>query len=170
MRAAQSDEKQNSGLRVNGCPLYDRNAPPKHFKRIGVVTIGDWCIAVAGEPLLASTGAIGRIDVKELPAFNAAKSTLQFVVDVPEPDEPVAATSASSASASASATTSNKPKPPMSTNVQTFAQQLVDIALPLAPGDAARDAARQKALREFENELYLFKNAAYAAGLVATRQ
>lgn len=148
---------------MNNCPLHDLKGVPHHFKRIGVLQIANFVLGVSGAPHVATTGEIGTISIEET-TFNAAKETLQFVIDV---TEPASASSSSSSSSSTSASNKDVAKrqlPPMSTNVPHFAQQLVDIALPRIENDASRDAARAVALKQFENELYLFKNAAYAAG------
>jgi alanyl-tRNA synthetase len=143
---------------------------PKHFSRVGVIQIPNFVLGVSGAPHVATTGEIGTISIVET-TFNSAKETLQFTIDVAEPESSssAAATTATKATNSSNNNANNNDNakrqlPPMSTNVPHFAQQLVDIALPHIDNDAARAAARAAALKQFENELYLFKNAAYAAG------
>jgi len=157
-------EAKYKDVRINGCPLFDKNPPPRNFTRLGVLIIKDWCLALGSAPLVASTNEIGRIAVTETTLVEKkGQKFLQFTLEVTESE------STSADGAVSSATGAQEHLPPMSTDVCKFAQQLVDIALPAAANDAARDAARATTLKQFENELYLFKNAAYAAGLLSTR-
>jgi hypothetical protein len=159
-RARAQAELKYKDVRINNCPLFDKNPPPRNFTRLGVVIVRDWCLGLGSAPHVASTSEIGRIAVTESTLLEKkGQKMVQFTLEVTE-------AAATAASGTASATSAAETQlPPMSTNVCKFAQQLVDIALPAVAGDAVRETARAATRKQFENELYLFKNAAYVSML-----
>lgn len=155
---------------VNGTVLYGSRAPPASFVTISTVAIADWCVANAAGPFLASTAGVGPIRVQKTD-FAADRRRFNVFFEI---DPPAAESAAPAADAAATGSSSSSASAPVrrgryddALNVQKTALRLLDVALPAVPGDAARDAARRKALAELEAEVFQFKNAAYTAGFVA---